>query len=74
MNTAKNDKQKKTELIDNHSERILINTILKLYRVDLEKCTLEELEVVVSFFHHKAQVLEESDGENKVSPNKVIKK
>ena len=68
MNTAKNDKQKKTELIDNHSERILINTILKLYRIDLEECTLEELEDVVSFFHHKAQVLEKSDGENKVPP------
>ena len=70
----KNDKQKKTELINNHSERILINTILKLYRIDLEECTLEELEDVVSFFHHKAQVtLEESDGENNASPNKVIK-
>ena len=64
----KNDKQKKSELIDNHSERILINTILKLYRIDLEECTLEELEDVVSFFHHKARVLEESDGENKVPP------
>ena len=64
----KNDKQKKSELIDNHSERILINTILKLYRIDLEECTLEELEDVVSFFHHKARVLEESDGEKQSSP------
>jgi hypothetical protein len=54
----KNDNQKKTELINNHSERILINTILKLYRIDLEKCTLKELEDVVSFFHHKAQSTE----------------
>ena len=58
---SKNDKQKKTELIDNHSERILINTILKLYRIDLEECTLEELEDVVSFFHHKAQSIETND-------------
>ena len=64
----KNDKQKKTELIDNHSERILINTILKLYRIDLEECTLEELEDVVSFFHHKEQVLKKVMGENKVPP------
>ena len=54
---SKNDNQK-TELINNHSERILINTILKLYRIDLEECTLEELEDVVSFFHHKAQSTE----------------
>ena len=46
---SKNDKQKKTELIDN---------ILKLYTTDLEECTLEELEDVVSFFHHKAQLTE----------------
>ena len=57
---SKNDNQK-TELINNHSERILINTILKLYKIDLEECTLEELEDVVSFFHHKAQVLETND-------------
>ena len=57
---SKNDSEK-TELINNHSERILINTILKLYRIDLEECTLEELEDVVSFFHHKAQVLETND-------------
>jgi hypothetical protein len=70
----KNNKQKKSELIDNHSESVLINTILKLYRIDLEECCLEELEDVVSFFHHKAQVtLEESDGENNAPPNKVIK-
>jgi hypothetical protein len=55
---SKKDKQKKIELIDNHSERILINTILKLYRIDLEECTLEELEDVISFFHHKAQSIE----------------
>ena len=55
---SKNDKQKKTELIDNHSERILINTILKLYKIDLEECTLEELEEVVSFFRYKAQSTE----------------
>ena len=58
---SKKDKQKKIELIDNHSERILINTILKLYRIDLEECTLEELEDVVSFFHHKAQSIETND-------------
>ena len=46
---SKNDKQKKTELIDN---------ILKLYTTDLEECTLEELEDVVSFFHYKAQLTE----------------
>ena len=57
----KNDNQKKTELIDNHSERILINTILKLYRIDLEECTLEELEDVVSFFRHKVQSIETND-------------
>ena len=55
---SRNDNQKKTELIDNHSERILINTILKLYKIDLEECTLEELEEVVSFFHYKAQSTE----------------
>jgi hypothetical protein len=69
----KNNKQKKSELIDNHSERILINTILKLYRIDLEECTLEELEDVVSFFHHKAQVLKKVMGKTKFPPNKVIK-
>ena len=58
---SKKDNQKKTELIDNHSERILINTILKLYRIDLEECTLEELEEVVSFFHHKVQSTETND-------------
>ena len=57
---SKNDNQK-TELIDNHSERILINTILKLYKIDLEECTLEELEEVVSFFHYKAQSIETND-------------
>ena len=57
----KSDDQKKTELIDNHSERILINTILKLYKIDLEECTLEELEDVVSFFRHKAQSIETND-------------
>ena len=57
---SKNDNQK-TELINNHSERILINTILKLYRIDLEECTLEELEDVVSFFHDKAQSTEIND-------------
>jgi hypothetical protein len=57
---SKNDNQK-TELINNHSERILINTILKLYRIDLEECTLEELEDVIAFFHHKAQSIETND-------------
>ena len=47
----KNDNQK-TELID---------TILKLYRIDLEECTLEELEDVIAFFHHKAQSIETHD-------------
>ena len=65
MNMNKNDNQKKTELINNHSERILINTILKLYIIDLEECTLEELEDVVSFFHHKAQVLKKVMGKKK---------
>jgi hypothetical protein len=58
---------------DNHSERILINTILKLYRIDLEECTLEELEDVGSFFHHKAQLLKKVMGKTKFPPNKVIK-
>ena len=51
----KSDKQKKTELINNHSMKLVIKSILKLYKINVEECTLEELEDVVSFFPHKTQ-------------------